>query len=109
MPHCPLRLYTNVLYANWGNLEHILLFGNSLSSYASRLDVNDDVKLLQSLQPHWVEKQLPVSKQDLSSQSGYFEQAFNDSTFTYFTHQTLLNLPSPIKIEDDPTVEEEVV
>jgi hypothetical protein len=28
MPHCPYRLYCNVLWANWENLERIRIFGN---------------------------------------------------------------------------------
>jgi hypothetical protein len=30
MPHCPYRLYCNVMWANWENLERIHIFGNRL-------------------------------------------------------------------------------
>lgn len=28
MPHCPYQLYCNVLWANWFDLEHVLIVGN---------------------------------------------------------------------------------
>ncbi len=28
MPHCPYRLYCNVLWANWQNLDYAHIFGN---------------------------------------------------------------------------------
>lgn len=28
LPHCPYRLYCNILWANWDNLENIYLYGN---------------------------------------------------------------------------------
>ena len=39
MPHCPLQLYSNVLWANWGEaLGSILVFGNSFEAYAASMD-----------------------------------------------------------------------
>merc|ERR1712166_95859 len=37
MPHCEGELYNNVIWANRGQLHKIAIFGNSLSSYPSRL------------------------------------------------------------------------
>lgn len=28
MPHCPYRLYSNLLWANWDNLENVVILGN---------------------------------------------------------------------------------
>jgi hypothetical protein len=28
MPHCPYRLYVNLLWANWDNLENVVILGN---------------------------------------------------------------------------------
>ena len=28
MPHCPYRLYCNVIWANWENLQRVYIFGN---------------------------------------------------------------------------------
>ncbi|CBJ29823.1 conserved unknown protein [Ectocarpus siliculosus] len=39
MPHCPRRLYSNVLWANWSSraMGSILILGNKISSYTDRL------------------------------------------------------------------------
>jgi hypothetical protein len=86
MPHCPMSLYTNVLHTNWDHLFHgrVIIFGNSLSAYANRLEMNANVKLLQQLQPHWTESSITMSKEDIAAMPGYFEQAFNDTSITYF-------------------------
>ncbi|CAN0319692.1 unnamed protein product [Laminaria digitata] len=38
MPHCPQRLYSNVLWANWSYsaLGSIIILGNKMSSYRDR-------------------------------------------------------------------------
>lgn len=36
MPHCPYRLYCNVLWSLWGRLSTVCLVGNSFQSYALR-------------------------------------------------------------------------
>ena len=38
-PHCPMRLYSNIIWINWGSdlVEKIILFGNSFEAYDSRL------------------------------------------------------------------------
>lgn len=36
MPHCPYRLYCNLLWKNWSNLANIIIYGNSFSSYGLR-------------------------------------------------------------------------
>jgi hypothetical protein len=43
MPHCPYRLYCNVLWANWENLERIHIFGNRLVHYFHRFHACFDV------------------------------------------------------------------
>jgi hypothetical protein len=84
MPHCPMMLYTNVLHTNWEHLEHVIILGNSLSTYANRLVSSSGVKLLQVLQPHWEEQALFMSKEDLADMPGYFEKGFNDSVLMSF-------------------------
>ncbi|CAM9917215.1 unnamed protein product [Ectocarpus sp. 8 AP-2014] len=39
MPHCPQRLYSNVLWANWSSraMGSIFILGNKISSYTDRL------------------------------------------------------------------------
>ena len=36
MPHCPYRLYVNLLWENWECLEHVVILGNSFQSYGLR-------------------------------------------------------------------------
>mmetsp|Transcript_10196 Transcript_10196/g.16735 ORF Transcript_10196/g.16735 Transcript_10196/m.16735 type:complete len:402 (-) Transcript_10196:197-1402(-) len=36
MPHCPYRLYCNLLWANWEHLDQLYIFGNSFNSYSFR-------------------------------------------------------------------------
>jgi SRR1 len=45
MPHCPYRLYVNVLWANWDNLDSIAILGNSFSSYSLRRSLGNQVSL----------------------------------------------------------------
>ncbi|RYG95026.1 hypothetical protein EON65_56585 [archaeon] len=37
MPHCPFRLYSNVLWDHWHELDSILIFGNRYASYTFTL------------------------------------------------------------------------
>jgi hypothetical protein len=39
MPHCPMRLYSNLLWANWepSKLSRIIIFGNSFKAYDERI------------------------------------------------------------------------
>lgn len=37
MPHCPMRLYCNVLWSHWECLDSIIMFGNSFHSYDERI------------------------------------------------------------------------
>lgn len=84
MPHCPLGLYANLLFANSDCLENVKIMGNSLHTYADRLEQNKYTALLRHLQPMWDEIQIDLSKTDASSVPGYFEQAFNDSAVISF-------------------------
>jgi hypothetical protein len=98
MPHCPLKLYTNLLHTNWGDqLYRVVIFGNILPHYITNSMVTanshidnekrNSIQILQLLQPYWKEKRIPISKQDISTRSSYFENAFNDCSFTWFERQ----------------------
>ncbi|CAJ1952506.1 unnamed protein product [Cylindrotheca closterium] len=105
MPHCPLTLYSNLIRTNWDQLNDVIIFGNLLSAYTSRLgEVKSCVKLLKQVEPLWDESMLPISKQDLSDRSGQFEQAFNDSSLTHFQttrFQDIFQQPPPSLDEKD--------
>ena len=93
MPHCPLSLYTNVFHTNWDCLRQIVIFGNSLSNYidgGNTSIVTDPKKqqalqILELLQPLWTVDNLRMNKKDIADRAAYFEQAFNDSSFTSFS------------------------
>eukprot|EP01031_Cornospumella_fuschlensis_P036407 gene36407-44161_t len=36
MPHCPFRLYCNVLWDHWNELDNIVIFGNSFHMYSEK-------------------------------------------------------------------------
>ena len=115
MPHCPLSLYTNVIHTNWECLDRVIIFGNSMSTYAHRLvNQNKHTRLLQLLEPSWIEIALSIETSDIVQRSGNFEQAFNDSSITYFKIDktdttTFPERPSFFKIITDSDEEDEVI
>lgn len=62
MPHCPMRLYSNVLWANWFELSRLLIFGNSFKAYDKRVVASDlqkdDSNGIFSLLDHVCEKEV---------------------------------------------------
>lgn len=42
MPHCPYRLYCNLLWSNWDHLHSTVILGNSFSSYSLRRISSDN-------------------------------------------------------------------
>lgn len=45
MPHCPMRLYSNVLWANWGKIlwsGDVVVYGNDFYGYDDRILSNDE-------------------------------------------------------------------
>lgn len=100
MPHCPLGLYSNLLFTNLSCLENVLLLGNSLTAYANRLEQNHNTKLLRHLQPFWDESPINIPRDEIASLPGHFEQAFNDSAVTYFEGgENLTTLPGGLSEE----------
>ena len=92
MPHCPMSLYTNLFHTNWDSLLQVIIFGNSLNNYIDGRNANivggphklQALEILEVLQPFWLVERLHMNKKDISNMSAYFEQAFNDSSFTSF-------------------------
>ncbi len=99
MPHCPLALYSNLLFANRKTLKNVMIFGNSLAAYAHRLERNCHTMLLQQVEPFWDECCIELSREDISSFQGHFEQGFNDSAIIYFKDVTDLILPKVLSEE----------
>lgn len=69
MPHCPLRLYENVLETNWPKLESLWIIGNHLGP------IKDHYPCIKALH-NWIRQE----RLDLATkQPGDFERAFNDT------------------------------
>lgn len=86
MPHCPYRLYCNLLWQNWYKLCDVVIFGNSFTSYDLRRSETtsnpklDCVKYLLALTTE-VTVTLKWSK---SHEYNFMENAFNDLSIHLF-------------------------
>lgn len=96
MPHCPLALYTNVLWANWEELDRVIMFGNSLPMYQERtMEKSKFPDAISLLLPFVEQTQVDVSKSDLEKTNGNLEGAFNDCYLTWITvHEDDTELPT---------------
>lgn len=107
MPHCPLRLYNNVIWANWENIlststtiqndsiPKILFFGNSFYAYQDRsIQTNNDIDPTNGMRlliDYCIEQSCYINtnkkKQRYSNHDDRLwnmEKAFNDSALIYF-------------------------
>ena len=96
MPHCPMRLYCNVLWANWGELlwsGNVVVYGNNFHGYDDRILSNegrtDPANAVLKIIPHLVANQID----GLTSKAGggvesdllvKMENAFNDCVVMTF-------------------------
>lgn len=96
MPHCPMRLYSNVLWANWGELlwsGTVVVYGNNFHGYDDRILSNeertDPTNAVLKIIPHLVANQID----GLTSKAGgriesdllvKMENAFNDCVVMTF-------------------------
>ena len=117
MPHCPMRLYSNLLWANWDEsiLTNIIILGNSLLAYNDRIidstDRNDPTNAIVPIAPFVIEKSLHwkhKQKHRLETTNGgsplaNIFLAFNDFSISRFSssgvsddlHQNLYWPPRP--------------
>ena len=65
MPHCPMRLYSNVLWANWGEplwSGNVVVYGNNFHGYDDRILSNeertDPTNAVLKIIPHLVANQI---------------------------------------------------
>lgn len=98
MPHCPLRLYSNLLWANWGaGLSSLLVFGNSFSSYHNRTscagagDGSDNCVSL--VMPLYREEVLDSKPVDDEASLPHIERAFNDLSWSCFPPLVVASAP----------------
>jgi len=117
MPHCPMRLYSNVLWANWEKsiLTNIIILGNSLLAYNDRIidstERNDPTNAILQIAPFVFDKSLywrHKQKHRLETTNGGSPLAnvflaFNDFSISRFSssgvsddlHQNLYWPPRP--------------
>lgn len=106
MPHCPRLLYANVLWANWNDLDRVLLFGNSLPLYKERtMEKNKFPESVSLLLPFVEEERVVlVSKSDNDKADGNLEGAFNDCYLTWISINdcsVLPNRPPELTVQED--------
>jgi hypothetical protein len=93
MPHCPMRLYSNLLWANWGsNLGHLTIVGNSFDSYCDRtVDPaikKDETNCLFQLEGITTELRLALPKSS-DHRLPHLQTAFNDTSIHIFPPSSL--------------------
>jgi hypothetical protein len=109
MPHCPCRLYENVVWANWSNLSNVTILGNSLVNHADSL-LKNNCPSLQTLRERDLiqENLMAPSKKDTKEAVGNFIGAFNDLYLTTFRFKPSEWPPRPAA-PDTNVVDDEVL
>jgi hypothetical protein len=102
MPHCPLRLYDNVLWANWDMLDKVVLFGNSLHAYSERT-IGKLPAGVSCLLPLLTEEGIHLTKRDVEHADGNLEGAFNDCYLSWLSmdEETVLPPRPEETLQDD--------
>ena len=99
MPHCPMRLYSNVLWANWGDSlrdGRVVIYGNNFHGYDDRIlsreERTDPTNAVLKIVPHL--KTEPINGLMSKPSSGVesdllvkIENAFNDCVVMIFDAQ----------------------
>ena len=99
MPHCPMRLYNNVLWANWGDSlwnGRVVIYGNNFHGYDDRIlsaeERTDPTNAVLKIIPHLNTE--PINGLTSKSSSGVesdllvkMENAFNDCVVMIFDAQ----------------------
>ena len=135
MPHCPMRLYTNVLWANWGDsLLRTIIFGNSFTAYDDRTmdstirrdPTNGIFRALSFLkEQEWnslvskdnaAKKKLTLASLEDGAALNHLEKAFNDCVITSFhttkgSHNSFVwpERPQEYQFQPDGNVHGEVI
>lgn len=69
MPHCPYRLYCNVLWSHWHTLDDVCILGNSFESYSlRRIHINPSSKVDANMSKNQMNKKSKQSKKKGSSE-----------------------------------------
>ena len=111
MPHCPYRLYNNILWANWDALDEVLILGNSFDSYLGgsiQRDCNDCVVLLEDVVHEtciWRDVSIGIQSKQFAKALDTLEYAFNDISLMNYPRKNL-DLMSELLITSRPSEEE---
>jgi SRR1 len=96
MPHCPKRLYENVICAHYDSLSRVLILGNSLRNYGDAFGTAEsplssvegsaglEVSCFELLYPFVKENPLAMEKQVIKKANGNLEGALNDTFWSTF-------------------------
>lgn len=112
MPHCPMRLYCNVLWSHWGCLDSTVIFGNSFHSYDERIlsseRRNDPTNGLLRVIPCTNEMSINLQSNRRGDELyfddalNYLETAFNDCNIISFTGDERPDRPDEYFASQDP-------
>lgn len=112
MPHCPMRLYSNVVWANWDSIlsGKILIFGNSFHAYDERsiqsTFSSDPTNAISRVLPFCVEKTIKHcckkkgKKIEHNDTISNVSVAFNDCSIMSFCYNRVLKSKQQ-PIDDD--------
>jgi hypothetical protein len=120
MPHCPMRLYCNVIWAHWDHIcisemvnsrfNPIMIFGNSFHAYDERM-ISSDQRMdptngMLRLVPFINEKSVYISSEnrDLEDSLRMMDRAFNDCNVISFSvdKDFVVEKPTEYVPSDDP-------
>jgi hypothetical protein len=110
MPHCPSRMYENMVFANWDNPRNIFVLGNSLRTLADDYQVRSvDCPCLRTLLPFLKETKVEATRQDIDSVPGNLIGAFNDTYVSRYNFPDDTDIPGRpyntiLNNEDDPEI-----
>ena len=110
MPHCPMRLYCNVLWSHWETLGSTIIFGNSFHSYDERtlLDekrrnpTNGILRIIPYTNEITIQLRGNRRGDIVYDALNHLESAFNDCNIISFTSSNASNRPDEYFASQDP-------
>lgn len=110
MPHCPMRLYCNVLWSHWESLDSTVIFGNSFRSYDERIlsseRRNDPTNGLFRVIPCTNEVSINLQGNrrgdEVHDSLNHLDTAFNDCNIISFTVDSIPDRPDEYFASQDP-------
>jgi SRR1 len=90
MPHCPKRLYENVICAHCDSLSRVFILGNSLRNYAEsplssvEESAGPELSCFKVLYPAMKENPVTMEKKVIKKANGNLEGALNDTCWSTF-------------------------